>query len=60
MGIHNEVEIDPRKEEFSVSFAPHKVFWNTGQVLNNPKDPMIGLRAVLNNKVQQWSTYKLY
>jgi hypothetical protein len=53
MGIHNEVEIDPRKEEFSVSFAPHKVFWNTGQVLNNPKDPMIGLRAVLNNKVQQ-------
>jgi hypothetical protein len=28
--------------------------------LNNPKDPMIGLRAVLNNKVQQWSTYKLY
>ncbi len=50
MGIHNEIDIEMRKEEFVILFAPHKVFFHTGEVLLDQNDPMIGIRALMNKE----------
>jgi hypothetical protein len=50
MGIQNEIEISMKKEECTILFSPHKVFFHTGEVLLDSKNSMVGIRAVFNQK----------